>query len=153
MKYGFLWIAILGIAIGVAVRAEAQQSGRMQGGGEMMGGSMMGQGMMRGGMMGGEAYAAQGAGAAASNYSNLCASCHGATGQGDGPAAVALNPKPKDFADCKRMAAISDETAFKAIRGGGQSVGLSPMMPPWGGSLTDQQIHDLVTYIRGFCKK
>jgi len=89
----------------------------------------------------------------ASNYSNLCASCHGATGKSDGPAAVALNPKPKDFTDCKVMTKISDDTLFKSIKGGGQSVGLSPMMPPWGGSLADQQIHGLVGYIRGFCKK
>ena len=26
-----------------------------------------------------------------------CAACHGANGKGDGPAAVALNPKPRDF--------------------------------------------------------
>ena len=26
-----------------------------------------------------------------------CASCHGATGHGDGPASAALNPKPRDF--------------------------------------------------------
>jgi len=142
-----LWIAVLGVVMGVAVWAKAQQAGPMRGAG-MMGGNMMGQDIMRG-----SAYAAQGAGEAASTYSNLCGSCHGATGKGDGPAAAALNPKPKDFADCKRMAEISDETAFKAIKGGGQSVGLSPMMPPWGGSLTDQQIHELVRYVRGFCKK
>jgi mono/diheme cytochrome c family protein len=90
----------------------------------------------------------QGAEDAASNYSKLCASCHGASGKGNGPAATALNPKPTDFADCKSMTPISDETLFKAIKGGGQT----PMMPSWGGSLTDQQIKDLVTYIRGFCK-
>src|SRR5512135_3642575 len=92
-------------------------------------------------------------GDATSNYSNLCTTCHGATGKGNGPAAAALNPKPKDFADCKTMAKITDETLFKAIHDGGQTVGLSPMMPPWGGSLTEPQIHDLVRYIRGFCKK
>lgn len=30
-------------------------------------------------------------------YSVNCASCHGNTGSGDGPAAAALNPKPRDF--------------------------------------------------------
>jgi cytochrome c553 len=143
MKYAFLWIAILGVGIGIAVRAETQQPRPMHGAG-----GMMGQGMMSG-----KLYASQATGEAASNYSNLCASCHGATGKGNGPAATALNPKPKDFADCKVMAKIPDDTLFKAIHSGGQSVGLSPMMPPWGGSLTEQQIHDLVGYIRGFCKK
>ncbi len=139
MKNGFFWIPILGMAIGVVVWAEAQYQGPVYG---------------KGGMMtGGIAYAAQAPGQAASNYSSLCASCHGPTGKGDGPAAAALNPKPRDFADCKIMEKITDDTMFKAIHGGGQTVGLSPMMPSWSGSLSDQQIHDMVKYVRSFCKK
>jgi caa(3)-type oxidase subunit IV len=30
-------------------------------------------------------------------FSQQCISCHGANGQGDGPAAAALNPKPRNF--------------------------------------------------------
>ncbi len=86
-------------------------------------------------------------------YKDYCAVCHGESGKGDGPAGVGLNPKPKDFTDCKAMAAVPDETAFKAIKDGGQSVGISPTMPSWGASLQDEQIRDVVTYIRGFCKK
>ena len=78
--------------------------------------------------------------------------CHGANGKGDGPAAAGLNPKPKDFTDCNAMAKNSDETLFKAIKEGGQSVGISPMMPSWGAALKDQQVKDLVTYIRSLCK-
>ncbi len=91
--------------------------------------------------------------AAPSVYKDLCTGCHGEGGKGDGPAAVGLNPKPKDFTDCEAMAAVSNETAFKAIKDGGQSVGVSPMMPSWKAFLQDQQIKDLVTYIRGFCSK
>lgn len=87
------------------------------------------------------------------NYDQLCVGCHGATGKGDGPAAAALNPKPKDFTNCKEVAKDSDATLFKIIKDGSQSVGRSPMMPAWGGVLKDQQIRDLVAYIRGFCKK
>lgn len=90
---------------------------------------------------------------AASLYKDLCASCHGARGRGDGAAAAALTPKPKDFTDCKTMAKESDETLFKIIKQGSQSVGRSPMMPSWGGALDDKQIRELVSYIRGFCKK
>jgi mono/diheme cytochrome c family protein len=32
-----------------------------------------------------------------SDFSVNCASCHGATGHGDGPASTALNPKPRNF--------------------------------------------------------
>lgn len=91
--------------------------------------------------------------AAKKNYDSLCATCHGSTGKGDGPAAASLNPKPRDHTDCKTMAKESDATLVKVIKEGGQSVGRSPLMPPWGGALKDQQIRELVAYIRGFCKK
>jgi len=90
---------------------------------------------------------------APSLYKDLCASCHGTQGKGDGPAAAALNPKPGDFTNCKVMAKESDETLLKIIKGGSQSVARSPMMPAWGGALEDQQIKELVAYIRSFCKK
>jgi len=35
------------------------------------------------------------------SYDQMCASCHGAAGKGDGAAAAALNPKPKDLSDKK----------------------------------------------------
>ena len=42
--------------------------------------------------------------AAATLYAAQCASCHGATGRGDGPAAKALTPPPANFHDRGRMA-------------------------------------------------
>jgi len=35
-------------------------------------------------------------------YQQLCASCHGASGQGDGPAAQGMEPPPIDFTDAER---------------------------------------------------
>lgn len=32
-------------------------------------------------------------------YTNICSSCHGTEGKGDGVAGVALNPKPRNFSD------------------------------------------------------
>jgi mono/diheme cytochrome c family protein len=86
-------------------------------------------------------------------YDGFCASCHGAAGKGDGAAAAALNPKPGDFTDCKTMASNSDEFLHKIIKDGGAAVKKSPLMPPWGGSLSDQDISNLVSYVRSFCKK
>ncbi|MFQ5684810.1 MAG: c-type cytochrome [Candidatus Binatia bacterium] len=126
-----------------------QISGMMQ----QMGGRMYGGGMMGGRMMGRKPSSSQAAGTAASTYSKFCASCHGAKGKGDGPAAVALNPKPKDFTDSKVMAHMSDAMLFKTIKKGGQATGHSPLMPAWGGTLTDQQISELVGYIRSLSKK
>jgi mono/diheme cytochrome c family protein len=91
--------------------------------------------------------------AAKAKYDQLCVTCHGASGKGDGPAAAALNPKPGNFTDCKAMAKETDETLIKIIKDGSQSVGRSPLMPPWGTSLKDADILNLVAYVRGFCKK
>ena len=89
----------------------------------------------------------------ASVYKNFCASCHGTSGKGDGPAAAAFNPKPRDMSDCKVMEAESDDTLFKIIKDGSKSVGRSSGMPGFGGALKDPQIQELVAHIRSFCKK
>jgi mono/diheme cytochrome c family protein len=44
-------------------------------------------------------------------YMKNCMSCHGATGKGDGVAAVALETKPRDLSDPK-IAAQSDGSMF-----------------------------------------
>lgn len=115
---------------------------------------MGGRGMMGGGeMMGNSPSTSQAGDGAASTYAKLCANCHGVTGKGDGPAARALNPRPKDFTDCKAMAHESDEMFFNIIKEGGQATGHSRLMPPWGGTLSDRRISDLVEYIRSLCKQ
>ena len=81
-------------------------------------------------------------------YDLLCSSCHGATGKGDGPAAAALSPKPRNHADGKYMNALTDKYLFDIIKGGGAGLGKSPLMPPWASQLKDQDIWNLVSYIR-----
>ena len=89
---------------------------------------------------------------APSPFAELCSICHGAGGKGDGPSAAGLNPKPADLTDCKVTRNQSEETLFRIIKHGGQSVGRSTVMPAWGEALSDGQIRDLVAVIRGFCK-
>ncbi len=84
-------------------------------------------------------------------YGQFCVSCHGQSGKGDGPAAAALNPKPRDHTDKELMSKLSDEDMLKVIKNGGVSVGKSPLMPPWGASLKDDQIKDVIAYIRTLC--
>lgn len=86
-------------------------------------------------------------------FQELCSVCHGVGGKGDGPSAQGLEPKPADFTNCQVMAKDSDEVLLKIIKGGGQSVGRSTVMPAWGDSLSEQQIRELVKFIRGLCKK
>ena len=93
---------------------------------------------------GGPGVAARGA----SHYATLCASCHGARGDADTPIAVALTPKPARHNDGAYMNGLNDEYLLHVIKNGGSAVGKSPVMAAWGGSLTDAQIHDVITFIR-----
>jgi len=86
------------------------------------------------------------------DYSQMCASCHGLDGKGDTPMAQALNPRPRDFSDSAWQKEKSDEHIAKVIREGGTSVGLSPLMAPWGGMLDKERITSLVVKIRAFKK-
>lgn len=62
-------------------------------------------------------------------FKNRCTMCHGASGKGDGPAGVALNPRPRNWTDAAWQKATPDEEIEKAILGGGQAVGKSVLMP------------------------
>jgi cytochrome c oxidase cbb3-type subunit 3 len=84
-------------------------------------------------------------------YGQFCASCHGQSGKGDGAAAAALNPKPRDHTNKEYMSKMSDDEMLKVIKNGGASVGKSPLMPPWGAALKDDQIQDVIAYIRTLC--
>lgn len=80
-----------------------------------------------------------------------CDGCHGERGKGDGPAAMALNPKPPDFCTSKKHPA--DEEKIKMISQGGPAMGHSPAMPPYKSTLDKQAILDIAAYIRSLCKK
>ena len=86
-------------------------------------------------------------------FQNICASCHGPEGKGDGVAAAALDPKPRNLSDAAYVSTLSPEHMYKVISEGGASVGLSPMMAAWGGVLSEQQIWDVIAYIhKDICK-
>lgn len=91
--------------------------------------------------------------AAAQNYSDSCTGCHGASGHGDGKDAATLKTKPGDFANCPRMAKFSDEQLFKIIKDGGPAGGESADMSSWSKGYDDDEIRDLVAYVRQFCRK
>ena len=81
-------------------------------------------------------------------YDANCVGCHGATGKGDGAAAAALTPKPQDHTDGKTMNALSDKYLFDIIKDGGAAVKKAAFMPASNKKLTDQEISDVVAYIR-----
>ncbi len=81
-------------------------------------------------------------------YLQNCSTCHGVRGGGDGPVGAALDPKPARHDDGAYMNALSNEHLFQVIQQGGVSVGKSALMAPWGASLGDEQIWNIVAFVR-----
>ena len=84
-------------------------------------------------------------------YAKSCSSCHGPEGKGDGAAAAAINPKPTNLADKATVSKLDDAALSNAIVKGGAATGKSPLMPAFG-QLKDQEVKDLVAYIRSIAK-
>lgn len=74
-------------------------------------------------------------------FKTNCTACHGKSGKGNGPAAIALNPRPANLTS-KKVQAQSDGALFWKIKNGKGS------MPTWGKSLKPQQVWALVSYIK-----
>jgi mono/diheme cytochrome c family protein len=75
-------------------------------------------------------------------YRAHCALCHGEAGEGDGPAAAALTPKPTNFRELMHHHGDGD-LAWKIAQGRGP-------MPAWKSRLRRRQIWDLVNYVKRF---
>jgi cytochrome c553 len=87
-------------------------------------------------------------------FSLLCATCHGADGTGNGPAAESLNPKPRNYTDQAWQASVTDEQLRQTILKGGAGVGKSPVMPGQPQLAEHPEVLDeLVQIIRGFGKR
>lgn len=82
------------------------------------------------------------------SYDSTCVACHGPEGKGDGVASAALDPKPRDLSDPAYVSTLSNEHLYKVISEGGASVGLSPLMAAWSGVLSEQDIWNVIAYIR-----
>jgi uncharacterized membrane protein len=84
-------------------------------------------------------------------FQTLCATCHGAAGKGDGVAAAALTPRPRNFSDPEWQKSVTDAQIRRAILEGGAAVGKSPLMPP-NPTLAEkpETIEALVKQVRSF---
>ncbi|MFQ5670740.1 MAG: c-type cytochrome [Acidobacteriota bacterium] len=81
-------------------------------------------------------------------YRHYCLPCHGEDGHGDGFNAYNLDPKPRDLAAAEFQGKRTDDELAAVIRTGGGVAGLSTGMPPWGRTLSQRQIENLVRYLR-----
>ncbi len=75
-------------------------------------------------------------------YVAACASCHGDAGRGDGPASIALNPKPADLA--VHVPLHSDADLFDFIANGIDGTAMTAQI----GKISEEDIWHLVNYIR-----
>ncbi len=79
-------------------------------------------------------------------YLSNCATCHGARGDGSRRATLFFM-RPGDLTDARRMAPLSNDYLFTLVKSGGATLG-KPGMPGFGYHLTDEQIRDLIRYLR-----
>ncbi len=77
-------------------------------------------------------------------YANYCVTCHGINADGNGRAARLHNPRPANL----RASDKNDDYIGLIVRRGGEALGRSARMPPWAEELTDEQIQDVVAFVR-----
>lgn len=78
-------------------------------------------------------------------YQKNCVSCHGVTGQGDGPLAAALNPAPSSFHDTARMAQLSTFGLYNTLSLGVEGTA----MMSYQGTMNDTERWALALYVSG----
>ena len=82
-------------------------------------------------------------------YLSFCAECHGADGRGSWRATLLL-VHPGTLA--RGLSERSDEYLFGLVKDGGAPIG-KPGMPAFGYHLSDDQIREVVAYVRTLSKQ
>jgi mono/diheme cytochrome c family protein len=80
-------------------------------------------------------------------YEQNCASCHGESGRGDGPAAEVLSPQPANLRHLGHMSMMANDAyLFWTIADGGEPIDTD--MPAFNESLSDDEIWSVILYLR-----
>jgi len=77
-------------------------------------------------------------------YMKRCSFCHGQTGKGDGPAGVALQPAPANFASASFWKANTEQQMVDTIKNGKAGTA----MVAFGTSLSSADIDDLMAFLK-----
>lgn len=86
-------------------------------------------------------------------YDFYCTQCHGADGAGKGINVTDAFPvTPRAFTNAAEMSKLTDADILGVIREGGPISGKSPMMPPWGKTISDEEMKALLGKLRELCK-
>ena len=76
-------------------------------------------------------------------YMNNCATCHGTTGDGRGPRAYFINPKPRNFLHPASRQEFNRVAIFNAVSAGKQGT----EMPAWRQVLNQQEMADVSEFV------
>jgi mono/diheme cytochrome c family protein len=76
-------------------------------------------------------------------YQDKCIGCHGPNQDGNGPNAITLDPKPQNLRNVPFMQALSLQRISTSIHKGVPGTA----MPRWEGTLSEDQIHDVIAYV------
>lgn len=79
-------------------------------------------------------------------YEKKCSACHGVNGDGKGPMAARLEPKPTNFQEHHQMEMSGGEFFWKTLTGRGA-------MPSYKKELTEEEIWQVINYISTFGKR
>ncbi|MGH7893278.1 MAG: c-type cytochrome [Candidatus Binatia bacterium] len=79
-------------------------------------------------------------------YAERCSACHGDDGRGDGPAAAALVPRPRNFRDAGFWQGRTTDQLRTVVTKGK----LGTMMAPYEDVLTGAEIDAVVAHLRAF---
>ena len=82
-------------------------------------------------------------------FSANCATCHGDTGRGDGPAAVGLEPPPADLSD---GAWVTGDGSLAAIRNVIENGSPGTAMIGWKGTLSDAEIASVAQFVQSLSR-
>lgn len=85
-------------------------------------------------------------------YLEKCVLCHGSQGEGWDWSKKAEPPIPvPDLAQAAPKQ--TDQYLFDIVKGGGEAVKRTRLMPPFGFDLSDQDVWDIVAYLRTLGRK
>lgn len=77
-------------------------------------------------------------------YTTICIVCHGEKGDGTGPAAATMNPKPRKFNSPEEMKGIDDARLKKSVTEGRPG---TPMVG-FAKTLSASDIDDVIAYVK-----
>jgi len=84
-------------------------------------------------------------------FREACRTCHSATGTGSPQALVGFDIPLPDFTDCNFATREAHGDWVAVVHQGGPARGFSRLMPAFGVALTDEEIDQVLAYIRTFC--